>query len=270
MNEWHIALPMYGVTPDARENQRRLLGCLADALRAGGWTEPIRIVEPSSPLDVHWRDPQLLLSQTCGYPLMTVLRGRVALLATPRYACEGCAGGEASSRFVVRVDAPGRTLADFRGRVAAVNSIDSNSGMNVFRHALAPLAGSGPFFSRVALSGGHRASMERVRNGEADIAAIDAVTWSLLAREGGECVAGLRTLGFSARAPALPLIGSALLSGAQRAMVRAALDALARQERTLLQTLFIDGFRTAYWSDYERILDIERDALRHGMTSIFP
>ncbi|MGI4982031.1 MAG: phosphate/phosphite/phosphonate ABC transporter substrate-binding protein, partial [Janthinobacterium lividum] len=181
MTEWHIALPMYGITPAAQANQRRVLERLVAMLRARGWTETIRIVDPPPPLVTHWLDPRLLLSQTCGYPLMTALRDRVALLATPRYDCEGCADGEASSRFVVRDDASGDTLADFRGRAAAVNSLDSNSGMNVFRHACAPLSGRTPFFSRVVLSGGHRASLACVRAGDADVAAIDPVTWSLLA-----------------------------------------------------------------------------------------
>ncbi|MGI4861264.1 MAG: phosphate/phosphite/phosphonate ABC transporter substrate-binding protein [Janthinobacterium lividum] len=269
MKEWHIALPMYGVTPTAHANQRRLLEHLTDVLHTGGWKETIRIVDPPVPLVTHWLDPRLLLSQTCGYPLMTTLRGRVALLATPRYDCEGCAGGAASSRFVVRDNAAGDTLADFRGRVAAVNSMDSNSGMNVFRHALAPLAGSEPFFSRVALSGGHRRSVDMVRAGDADIAAIDAVTWRLLAQDDGGSVAGLRTLGFSTRAPALPLIGSALLSDTQRATVRVALDTLAQRESTLLKALRIDGFQAANWADYERILDIEREASGHG-ANVFP
>ncbi|MCY0386726.1 PhnD/SsuA/transferrin family substrate-binding protein [Robbsia sp. Bb-Pol-6] len=269
MKEWRIALPMYGITPVARANQRHLLERLTGVLEERGWTETIRIVDPPAPLATHWLDPGLLLSQTCGYPLMTTLRDRVALLATPRYDCEGCAGGEAASRFVVRADAPGDTLVDFRGGVGAVNGMDSNSGMNVFRHALAPLAQGRPFFSKVVLTGGHRASVDNVLAGDADIAAIDPVTWSLLAQDGGGRLMGLRTLGFSTHAPGLPLIGSRLLGEPQRAMVRDALDTLAQREAGLLRTLCIGGFQAANWTDYERILDIERDALRHGTASVF-
>ena len=39
-----------------------------------------------------WRDPDLVFSQTCGYPLTHEFRGRLRLLATPHYAADGCTG----------------------------------------------------------------------------------------------------------------------------------------------------------------------------------
>ena len=40
-----------------------------------------------------------------------------------------------------------RALGEFRGAVAALNAHDSNTGMNLFRATIAPIAGGAPFFS---------------------------------------------------------------------------------------------------------------------------
>src|SRR3546814_15586928 len=53
-----------------------------------------------------WTAPDLLFSQTCGYPLTHALAGRVTLVATPTYGCPGCDGGPYRSEILVRRDAP--------------------------------------------------------------------------------------------------------------------------------------------------------------------
>lgn len=47
-------------------------------------------------------DPQLLFAQTCGYPLMHSLSGKVQLIATPCYDLPGCRGNLHCSWLVVR------------------------------------------------------------------------------------------------------------------------------------------------------------------------
>src|SRR3546814_4899140 len=73
-------------------------------------------------------------------------------------------------------------LADLKGRRAAVNAADSQSGCHALRHAAMDLADEGHFFGSVVLTGSHRASMQAVAAGEADVCAIDCVTWCLLQR----------------------------------------------------------------------------------------
>ncbi len=51
--------------------------------------------------DEQWRSPDLLLSQTCGYPLTHALAGRVDLVATPCYGVRGCEGADYRSLVVV-------------------------------------------------------------------------------------------------------------------------------------------------------------------------
>src|ERR1700735_1567828 len=73
-------------------------------------------------------------------------------------------------------------LKEFRGAVAALNAHDSNTGMNLFRGMIAPIAGGPAFFSSTVVTGSHEASVAAVDNGEADLASIDCVSFALLKR----------------------------------------------------------------------------------------
>jgi hypothetical protein len=95
-----------------------------------------------------WRSPDLLLSQTCGYPLLRQFTAHLKLLATPVYGAAGCDGPNYRSLILVGADSEARTLEDLRGGICAVNDWDSQSGMNVLRHTIAPLAREGRFFPR--------------------------------------------------------------------------------------------------------------------------
>lgn len=262
MPTWNIALPMYAISPRLREANAAFLQVFIDELRALGWHAPIQIIEPRfDSIDAHWRDPYLLLSQTCGYPLMTRLHQRVQLLAVPSYQAEGFAGSHYRSRLIVPQHSPVQTLADLRGAVAVINNPDSHSGMNALRHAVAPLAVDGSFFSAVRVSGSHVASIEQVRCGQAAVAAIDPVTWAHLLDEQPQALAPLRTLGWSAPAPGLPLVGSRALSARQLAWIRTALAASLVSAPELAQRLRLEGFGDARWHDYQRILEMAEQPL---------
>lgn len=265
---WHMALPMYGVTASAVAAQEALLARLKIHLQNIGWTGRIGIVVPEGPLVAHWLDPRLLLSQTCGFPLMTALRGKVTLLATPRYDCAGCSGSQYSSRIVVREQDAQTSLSAYRGRIAAINSEDSNSGMNVLRHALIPWVDTdhgGTFFADVVVSGGHLHSLGLLQAGRVDVAAIDAVTWSLLEATEPARLAGLRTLAYSVSAPGLPFIGSRHLTQGQQQMIHTALNLLVAEDADSLKPLKITGFDAPNWHAYEAILDIQERARQAGV-----
>ncbi|MGG2305100.1 phosphate ABC transporter substrate-binding protein, partial [Salmonella enterica] len=76
------------------------------------------------PLPAIWTAPDLLLAQTCGYPLTMDLREGVRLVATPLYDAPGCAGAWHRSAIVVRADDPAQALAACRGYRVAVNAPD--------------------------------------------------------------------------------------------------------------------------------------------------
>lgn len=115
-------------------------------------------------------------------------------MATPCYAAPGCSGATYRSRIVVRDGDRARTLPELRGRRAAVNERRSNSGMNMFRAALAPLAGRAAFFTSVIETGSHEASLRTVVESDADVAAIDAVSFAHIAREQPTLAAQVRTI----------------------------------------------------------------------------
>jgi ABC-type phosphate/phosphonate transport system substrate-binding protein len=225
----------------------------------------IHIVDECGPdLDAFWSNDRLLLSQTCGYPLTHALAGKVQLVATPEFDAPGCTGADYSSVFVVRADEGGTSLADYRGRHAALNALDSNSGMNVFRHAVAPLAEGGRFFSSVVTTGSHRASMEAVARGDADLASIDCVTFAFAREALPELVSRLKVIGRSTATRALPLITSKRLDAHALERLQDALDASANEHPALMRRLKIRSFARVPLADYDGIERIERDAVELG------
>jgi ABC-type phosphate/phosphonate transport system substrate-binding protein len=183
---------------------------LRSALRKAGLPHVPDVLSRPTDLGEHWRDPALLLSQTCGFPFVTDLHRQVRYICTPRFRAPGCEGAHYRSAIVVRGSEPLTAIADLRGRRAAYNSRDSQSGYNAFRLLVAPHADDGRFFSAVVATGSHRGSLAAVRSGEADVAAIDAVTLALLRARYPEEIDGLRVLGYTEPAAGLPLITSRL------------------------------------------------------------
>lgn len=217
-----------------------------------------------------WNSPSTLLTQTCGYPLTHALCGKVRLLGVPHYAAEGCDGPNYCSQLVVSRESPFRQLADLRGKRAAYNGPDSQSGMNAFRHAVAPFAGGAPFFSEVFESGSHLQSLEAVAEGRADIASIDAVCWFLAGRELPDLAASLRPIGRTASAPGLPLITSLRFSEAEAETISGAVAAVLDSSETaaIRERLGICGFSRASTEDYSGIIAMEQEAVASGYPTL--
>ncbi|CAI8877057.1 ABC-type phosphate/phosphonate transport system substrate-binding protein [Pseudomonas sp. IT-196MI5] len=207
-----------------------------------------------------WLSPHLLLTQTCGYPLMTALRGKVRVLGRPRYELPDSSGGNHCSLLLGRVDDRRQSLADFRGSRGVINGLDSNSGMNLLRHRLAPLQRDGQFFARVGISGSHRESLRWLREDLADLAAIDSVTFAYLARHAAEEVAGLRVIARSALSPALPFITAVAVSDEQAVELLRVMNLALRELPDVAQTLGLPEVLPASESDYQVVLDNQREA----------
>lgn len=257
---WKVALPMYNLSPRLRQAWEGLLGALLDRLDLHAEVELVR----SPPLPAFWQRPDMLLSQTCGYPYMTFLRDQVALVATPSFDFPGCAGSDYSSVIVARADGGIAGLADARGGVAAVNDAHSNSGMNVLRHAVAPLARGGGFFDQVVWSGSHAASLRKVREGEADIAAIDCVTYGYIKQEDPASLDGLAVLGHSAPSPGLPLVAGKAVPAELLARLRLGLTKPAPEVARYMHDLHILAFEHRTGADYRRIIQMEAEACAAG------
>lgn len=208
----------------------------------------------------------LIFAQTCGFPLTHALKDRVRLLATPRYRAPGCAGATYVSWIVVRRDDPAKSLPDLRGRRVAYNDEDSQSGYNALRSMVAPLAVGGRFFAAAIESGAHRRSLAMVKAGEADVAAIDCVTFALIGRAAPAEVRGIRVLCASGAAPGLPYVTAAGASEADMQRLRASLAA-AFADPALAATraaLLLDGCEILPVSAYDVIPAMESAAIAAG------
>lgn len=260
------SLAMYRDPPEVAAATRALWAQLGAALRQAGLAEAPERLDEVIAHDAAWLDPRLLLAQTCGYPFAAGLRGRVRLIATPIYDHPGCDGALNGSFVVVRADTPATSIADLRGETVAINDPASNSGMNLLRHHVARHALDGRFFGRVIESGGHVASLAMVARGEADVAAVDCVTYGNLARFAPERLAGVRILAETAKTPGLPLITRAAATDSEVAILRDALLRLAKDPAaaSIRDTLGLRGFVVLPDHAYDGVLALERQAVALG------
>lgn len=259
------ALPMYDL-PELRPWTDRLWQAIRDALRLHGVAAPATLTRPED-LALHWRDPALLLSQSCGYPLLS-LRKHVRVVATPCYRAAGCDGASYRSAIVVRRDEPALSLPALRGRVCAVNGWDSNSGMNLLRASVARIAGGGGFFGGVVVTGSHAASLAAVAGDEADLAAIDCVTLALLQRHRPALTERIRILDWTSSCPGLPLVsaaGSATREALLRALTTVAADPALGATR---EALLIERFALLPAHAYDVVQALEDQARALGYPSL--
>jgi len=87
------SLPMYDL-PETEDATRILWRGLAEHLRSAGIQDVPGTLTRQLDVPEHWLSPDLLFSQTCGYPFTHILKGRVRLIATPCYNAPGCEGPE--------------------------------------------------------------------------------------------------------------------------------------------------------------------------------
>lgn len=167
---------------------------------------PAHLSRPDD-ISAPWRDSGLLLGQTCGLPYVSGRCAEAVPVARPVYDVPGARGGLYASALVCRSGA-GTQLADFRGATAAINEPGSQSGMNALADAVVDVdaRGSGGFFGEILHSGAHRRSATMVADGEADLAAIDAVAWALFGLFEPDRHSRLHVVAWTRPMPALPFI----------------------------------------------------------------
>ncbi|RGP39173.1 phosphate/phosphite/phosphonate ABC transporter substrate-binding protein [Pseudotabrizicola alkalilacus] len=179
-----------------------LWALIRDGLRARGLIAPDALTRGDAAYWSAWDSPDLLLSQTCGLPFRARLHRSVTLIGTPDYGVAGCAPGFYRSVLIARSDDPRATEAEFSTARLAINEPLSQSGWAAVSQHFHDL---GLTLRPTVQTGGHRASALAVAKGEADFAAIDAVTWELLSRH-EDFATGLRVFAQTAPTPGLPLI----------------------------------------------------------------
>jgi ABC-type phosphate/phosphonate transport system substrate-binding protein len=193
------------------------------------------------------RRGDLILGQTCGWPLVTELAERVQVVGTFDVDVAGAHDGTYRSVLISRQPV---SLDDLLRRPqlrVAANSIDSLSGWVSLR---AVASAAGVALADVEWTGAHIASVEAVRDGRADLASIDAVTWAHLGEPDD-----LAVVGHGPRVPCLPLVTSSSTSTDQLQRLRAALAAAVADPALAddCRTLRIKAFVVRTLSDYESL-----------------
>lgn len=224
------SLPMYNQS-DCLPALDRYWALIRDGLRSLGRAAPDTLSWPVTALVDHWQRPDLVLSQTCGYPFRAVLKGRVTVIGTPDFGVDGCAPGFYRSVFIVRHDDPRRSVTAFKDARFAYNDAMSQSGWAAPQNHARRY---GFQFVKTLQTGGHAQSALSVLEGRADLAAIDAVTWRFLVRNTA-ALAELRVLDATDPTPGLPYIAARGASrGAVFDAVASAMAALDAQDRETL------------------------------------
>lgn len=253
--------------PAQHDANDRLWAWIAARLAASGVAGvPARLERARTPGQL-WADPHLLLGQTCGYPYARFHKDHLRVLAAPRYGAPHCEGTRHCSVIVARTGDARAGLEAFRDTVAAINEPASNTGTNLLRHTIADQCGPGPFFTAMVRTGGHIASMRTVAAGEADIAAIDAVTFAAAGASYPGLAERLKIVAVSRSVPTLPFVTASATPEPIAALVQdTLLAAMAAPELADARAaLFLLGAEPIEPVAYDTVLELERQADAAGI-----
>lgn len=275
-----VSLPMYEVSDSVKKADDVFWAHLQATLNSEGINAPVALVRTSGELVDQWEQKDLLLSQACGYPYVHTLMDKgVKIVGTPIYATNNSLpAGSYRSVIVVKADSPYRSLSDLKGKKAGVNDWNSNSGMNLFRAALASSfpedALKQGIFSSVMLTDGHLKSVRMIAAGQIDVASVDDVSYDLIKRDYPGLAAKTRILMVTPAAPGLPMITSAQTDDATIQKIRTAIKTLIEHPdddalRQALATMKLTGFVVIDKQDYvERIHQLEDVARAKGYPTL--
>jgi phosphonate transport system substrate-binding protein len=217
---------------------REIAAYLADELGVGteyvggiSWQERERLFDLGE-IQILW---------LCGLPYVhkaDLAESTMELLAVPVPAGERYRDRPVYfSEIVVRRDHPARCFDDLRGAAWAFNEPRSHSGYNVVRAFLAERGEARGFFGPVTASGAHARSLELIRNGQVDGAAVDSTVLEWFARQDRSLMSALRVIDTIGPSPIPPWVISTQLPRALRESVRHALLRLDRDRagRSLIE-----------------------------------
>jgi len=257
-----IACGMYAFTDELRIAWQKLFDCYASEFESFTVQENL-IYESAKEI---LRDSRLFIGHTCGYPLMHGLRDDLTPVCVPMFDVPGTEGKYYASQFIVGIDSEIESLSDCYHRVAAMNDTDSNSGMNLLRHAIAPLSQGKSYFSTVRETGSHIQSFFDVAERRADIAAIDCVSYQLIVDSWPDMAARVRSIGFSEKTCGLPFVmPKNLLGTVDKEDISAGLNsALLELAGKYRDRLHLRGFEQVEIEDYQGIVDLESFARELG------
>ena len=195
------------------------------------------------------RRDDLLLGQTCGWPLVTDLATSVHVVGTFDCDVDGAADGTYRSVIVSNADEPLKDILHRADLRVAVNSRDSLSG---WISLLSVAQAEGVELDDVEWTGAHAVSIEAIRDGRCQLAAIDSLS---LAHLGGR---RLSIVGHGPRIPCVPLVSSRSMTDGVVGELRHALAGSVSDPAmaNTCATLKIRGFLERELADYEGVSDL--------------
>ncbi len=166
------SFPMYD-RPENAAAHDALWSLIRDGLRERGLAAPDTLDRVTHHME-GWASDHLVLGQICNMPWRTIFRHRVTLIGASDYGLPDASAGHYYSVFVVRADDPATCPQDCDGYRFAYNEPMSQSGWG---GPAQWAAANGLTLNRARYTHAHRASLHDVAVGEADLAALDAITW---------------------------------------------------------------------------------------------
>ncbi len=248
-------LPMYD-WPEFNQATDCLWTSIRDNFSKAGIDTPASLDRTSPPAE-SWQSPNLLISQTCGLPLVADLSGKVKVLGS--FAYQGIEPTGSYHSVIISHKNNDELERCLEGRRAVINGDDSYSGCLALKCFVADNGSGESPFASVLVSGSHRASLCAVASGSADIAAIDCVSW-YLANQCESAIRNLKVIGHTQSRPGLPLITCGDASAQDVSVMHNALakavDDVDEKSRAMLG---IRGFVPRDEADYAPIAkDLER------------
>lgn len=232
------SLPMYD-WPEVRAETDALWESLRDHLTGILADIPTTLTRGEDPW-THWLNPSLALSQTCGLPYSARLAGRAVLIGAPDYGLPDCPKGTYRSVVIARTG--GAEVMDLKGSRFAYNMRESQSGWA----ALDKVLGIEGHFGELVQSGAHRKSIISVAEGQADCAAIDAVSWAMAQRV-EPAAAKVHVIAVTPPTPGLPYITGQANAAKVKSMAEAVSLAIAALPGDVRSALHLRGFKE--WTD---------------------
>jgi ABC-type phosphate/phosphonate transport system substrate-binding protein len=201
--------------PEVASQTDALWRAISTRLRSAGVDAPEQLHRSSAPLVTLWKRPQLLLSHTCGYPLVSTLADQVNVLGSWATATDlvGRPGWYRSIVVARQDDKQAEDLGAYvrSGLRLCANGSDSLSGWISLGWFLAEAkldAALQEAATSVRFTGAHVASLLAVQRNTADLASIDAWTFHQLSRWRPQALVGLRAIGHGPEVAVTPLITS--------------------------------------------------------------
>lgn len=259
------SFPMYDI-PEVHWALDELWRAIAGNLKARGVAGVPDELLHTRPIAELWTDPDMLISQCCGLDVVKNYTRHLLPLATPLSVASGADGHRYRSKVIIHERSSASCLEDLRGKICAVNGPESHSGMNALRALIAPLCEGRRFFAEVRESGAHAESIAMVASGEADVAAIDCVTYALLERHRPAAISGVRVLTHTDYGPAIPYVTRTDTDSETVERMREAIVAAFNEPdlKDALDALLMVGVTVLPKDSYYDLIEFERNAVNLG------